>query len=96
MTTRTMVNGSTGEPQETTIIPGDHLVFQISPEVKGAPVDVADTKDDEGKQVTKITRTTLVTKQVTKDGTKTTVSEPIEKEGTMPVFVPREPDSNVS
>lgn len=71
-------------------------MFQISPEVEGAPVDVAHVKDEEGEQMTKITRTTLVTKQVTKDGTKTTVSEPIEKEGTIPVFVPREPDSNVS
>jgi hypothetical protein len=96
VTTRTVVNGNTGEPQETTVVPGDHLEFQVSPKVEETPVDVEDIKDNEGQQVTKITRKTLVTKHVTKDGVKTQVSEPIEQERTMPVFVPREPDSTVS
>ena len=96
ITTRTVENGNVGEPQETRVAPGDHLEFQISPEVQGKPVHVEERKDDEGQKVTKITRKTLVTKQVTKDGVKTEVSEPIEKEKTTPVFAPREPDSNVS
>ena len=96
ITTRTVENGNVGEPQETRVVPEDHLEFQISPEVQGKPVDVEDVKDDEGKKVTKITRKTLVTKHVTKDGVKTEVSEPVEKDKTSPVFVPREPVSNVS
>ena len=96
LTTRTVVNGNIGEPHDTTVIPGDHLEFQISPQVQGTPVDVEDIKDDEGQQVTKITRKTLVTKHVTKDGVKTEVSEPIEQEKITPVFIPREPDSTVS
>lgn len=96
ITTRTMVNGNIGEPQETTAVPEDHLEFQISPEVEGAPVDVENVKDDEGKQVTKITRKTVVTKHVTKDGVETQVSEPIEQERNVPVFALRELDSNVS
>ena len=95
ITTRTMVNGKMGEPHETTVVPGDHLEFQISPEVEGAPVDVENIKDDEGQQVTKITRKTLVTKHVTKDGVETQVSEPIEQERDVPVFALRELDSNV-
>jgi hypothetical protein len=96
LTTRTVVNGNIEEPHETIVIPGDHLEFQISPQVQGTPVDVEDIKDDEGQQVTKITRKTLVTKHVTKDGVKTEVSEPIEQEKITPVFIPREPDSTVS
>ena len=96
ITTRTVVNGNMGEPRETTVVPGDHLEFQISPEVEGAPVDVENIKDDEGEQVTKITRKTMVTKHVTKDGVETQVSEPIEPERNAPVFSLREQESNVS
>ena len=95
ITTRTVINGNIGEPNETTVVPDDHLEFQLSPEVQGAPVDVKNIKDDEGQKVTKITRKTLVTKHVTKDGVDTSVCKPIEEEKTIPVFVPREPVSKV-
>lgn len=87
-----MVNGNLGEPQEDTVVPEDHLEFETSPE--RAPVHFENIKDNDGQQVTKVTRKTLVTKHVTKDGVKTKVSEPIEDD--TPLFVAKEPDSSVS
>ena len=92
-TTRKVVNGDIGEPEEHNVAPEDHLAYQVTPSKKGEPVKVQETSDHDGRRVTEITRKTLVTKHVTKDGVMTTVTEPVEKREVMPVFVLREPET---